>query len=41
MPPKGSCDLFFDIEGVPDHVYEGKLQYLFGIKYIEEGKRKI
>ena len=40
MPPKGSCDLFFDIEGVPDYVHEGTLQYLFGIKYIEEGKEK-
>lgn len=40
IPKKGTCDLFFDIEGVPDYVYEDKLQYLFGIKYMENGKEK-
>ncbi|MDP7580654.1 MAG: TM0106 family RecB-like putative nuclease [Nitrospinota bacterium] len=40
LPKKGTCDLFFDIEGVPDYVYKDKLQYLFGIKYVENGKEK-
>lgn len=36
LPKKGTCDLYFDIEGVPDFVYENGLQYLFGLTYIEK-----
>jgi len=40
LPQKGSCDLFFDIEGAPSFVYEDGLQYLFGLHYIENDKAK-
>ena len=40
MPKKGTCDLFFDIEGVPDYLIEGGLEYLFGLHYVENGKPK-
>src|SRR6056300_1058640 len=35
-----SCDLYFDIESVEDHVFPGGLEYLFGIYYIEDEKEK-
>ena len=40
LPEPSECDLFFDIEGVLDYVFDGKLEYLFGI-YYEEGGEKI
>ena len=40
LPKPSKCDLFFDLESVPDYVVPGKLEYLFGIYYIEEGKEK-
>jgi len=40
LPRKSKCDLFFDIESVPDYVVPGKLEYLFGFYYIENDKEK-
>jgi predicted RecB family nuclease len=40
LPKPSVCDLYFDIESVKDHVVEGGLQYLFGIYYQEDGKKK-
>ena len=40
LPEPSACDLFFDLEGVQDYVYPGKLEYLFGI-YYEEKQEKI
>ena len=40
LPKKGSCDLFFDIESVPDYLYEDGLEYLFGLHFVENGKPK-
>ena len=37
--PEPSCDLFFDIEGVQDYVFSGRLEYLFGIFFEEDGKK--
>lgn len=34
------CDLFFDMESVQDYVVDGKLEYLFGIYYVENGEEK-
>ena len=31
--------LFFDLEGVQDYVFPGKLEYLFGIYYEENGEK--
>ena len=39
LPKPSECDLFFDLEGVQDYVYPGKLEYLFGIYYEENGKK--
>jgi len=39
LPKPSTCDLFFDIEGVQDYVVPGKLEYLFGIYYEEDGKK--
>ena len=38
LPKPSSVDLFFDLESVPDHIYSGKLEYLFGIYYVEDNK---
>jgi predicted RecB family nuclease len=38
LPKPSSVDLFFDLESVPDHIYSGKLEYLFGIYYVEDDK---
>ena len=40
LPEPSSCDLYFDIESVEDHVYPGGLEYLFGIYYVEDEKEK-
>ena len=40
LPKASKCDLFFDIESVPDYVVSGKLEYLFGFYYVEDGKEK-
>ena len=40
LPRESKCDLFFDIESVPDYVVPGKLEYLFGFYYIENDKEK-
>ena len=40
LPKPSKCDLFFDLESVPDYVYPGKLEYLFGIYYVENDKEK-
>jgi len=40
LPKPSKSDLYFDIESVKDHVVEGGLQYLFGIYYEENGKKK-
>ena len=37
--PEPSCDLFFDIEGVQDYVFSGRLEYLFGI-FLRKMERK-
>ena len=37
LPQPSKCDLFFDLESVPDYVIENKLEYLFGIYYEENG----
>ena len=39
LPKPSECDLFFDIESVQDHVFSGKLEYLFGVFYEENGKK--
>ena len=39
LPEPSESDLFFDIEGVQDYVFDGKLEYLFGIFYVEGGKK--
>ena len=39
LPEPTQNDLFFDLEGVQDYVYEGKLEYLFGIFYEEKGEK--
>ena len=39
LPEPTPNDLFFDIEGVQDYVYPGKLEYLFGIFYEENGSK--
>ena len=39
LPKSSNCDLFFDMESVPDYVYPGGLEYLFGIYYEENGKQ--
>ncbi len=39
LPQPSECDLFFDIESVQDHVISGKLEYLFGLFYEEDGKK--
>ena len=39
LPEPTPNDLFFDIEGVQDYVYPGKLEYLFGIYYEEKGEK--
>ena len=33
------CDLYFDMESVEDHVIDGGLEYLFGVFFIENGKK--
>ena len=38
LPAPTNHDLFFDLEGVQDYVFPGRLEYLFGIFYIEDGK---
>ena len=40
VPKPSACDLFFDIESVPDYIVSGKLEYLFGFYYVENGKEK-
>jgi len=40
LPKTSKCDLFFDIESVPDYVVPGKLEYLFGFYYVENDKEK-
>ncbi len=39
LPKESACDLFFDIEGVQDYVFPGRLEYLFGIYYEEDGEK--
>ena len=39
LPEPTDSDLFFDLEGVQDFVYQGKLEYLFGIFYEEKGEK--
>ena len=39
LPKPSECDLFFDLEGVQDYVFPGKLEYLFGIYYEENGEK--
>ena len=39
LPEPTPNDLFFDIEGVQDFVYPGRLEYLFGIYYEEKGEK--
>ena len=39
LPKESACDLFFDIEGVQDYVFPGRLEYLFGIYYEENGEK--
>ena len=39
LPKKSECDLFFDIESVQDYVFPGKLEYLFGVYYEENGEK--
>jgi len=39
LPKESKCDLFFDLEGVQDYVFPGRLEYLFGIYYEEEGNK--
>ena len=38
IPKPSNVDLFFDLESVPDYVYPGKLEYLFGLYFVENGK---
>ncbi len=38
LPEPTSNDLFFDLEGVQDYVYQGKLEYLFGLYYEEKNE---
>ena len=38
LPEPTNQDLFFDLEGVQDYIFPGRLEYLFGIFYIEDGK---
>ncbi len=40
LPEPAPGDLFFDLEGVQDYVYSGRLEYLFGIFY-EENENKV
>ena len=40
LPEPAPGDLFFDLEGVQDYVYSGRLEYLFGIFY-EENEKKV
>ncbi len=40
LPESAPGDLFFDLEGVQDYVYSGRLEYLFGIFY-EENEKKV
>ena len=39
LPEPDPNDIFFDIESVQDYVYPGKLEYLFGIFFEENGKK--
>ena len=39
LPEPTPNDLFFDLEGVQDYVYSGRLEYLFGIFYEENGQK--
>ncbi len=39
LPKPSECDLFFDLEGVQDYVFPGKLEYLFGVYYEENGEK--
>ena len=39
LPKPSECDLFFDIESVQDYVFPGRLEYLFGIYYEENGEK--
>ena len=39
LPEPAPGDLFFDLEGVQDYVYSGRLEYLFGIFYQENEKK--
>ena len=38
IPKPSRVDLFFDLESVPEYVYPGKLEYLFGLYYVENDK---
>ena len=40
LPEPSECDLYFDIESVEDHIFQGGLEYLLGIYFIENGKEK-
>lgn len=40
LPKPSTVDLFFDLESVPDYIYPGKLEYLFGIYYVENNKER-
>jgi uncharacterized protein len=40
LPQPSKSDIFFDIESVQDHIVDGKLEYLFGLYYEEEGKKE-
>ena len=39
LPQSSACDLFTDFEGVQDYVFPGRLEYLFGIYYEEDGEK--
>ncbi len=39
LPKESACDLFTDFEGVQEYVFTGRLEYLFGIYYEENGEK--
>ena len=39
LPKPSAGDLYFDLEGVMDYVFPGRLEYLFGIYYEENGNK--
>ena len=41
IPKPSNVDLFFDLESVPEYVYPGKLEYLFGLYFVRMVKKII